>query len=248
MPNDTLQILDRNSSTPLYVQLKNIIRTKISSEEWSPDSPIPSENELCNIYGISRMTARSVITQLVSEGLLYRIAGKGTYVSESKLEITSLSYTGLRHQLEAQGRSVETKLISLEVVPCDDYIAKKLNIPPKEMIYKIKRLRSVDNIPVCYYKTYVPCSLSPGLEKKDLENEQLCKILSVNYALNRSKVTETLESYIADAPKAELLNIPPGFPLLLLQNRISTSSDVIFEYTRVYFRGDKIKLRMEYNE
>lgn len=248
MPNDTSKYLDRNSSTPLYIQLKNIIRTKISSEEWMPDSSIPSENELCNIYGISRMTARSVITQLVTEGLLYRIPGKGTYVSDSKLEITALSYTGLRSQLEAQGKNVSTQLLSIEQVPCDSYVSKKLNISLGEKIYKIKRVRYVDNTPVCYYKTFVPAVLCPDLESKDLENEQLCKILGTYYALNRSKIDESLESYIADIPKAEILNIPPGFPLLLLQDKISTSSDVVFEYTRVYFRGDKIKLRFRYDE
>lgn len=248
MSTDTSNYLDRKSSTPLYIQLKNIIRTKISSEEWAPDSPIPSENELCNIYGISRMTARSVITQLVSEGLLYRIPGKGTYVSESKLEITGLSYMGLRSQLEAQGKNVSTALLSIEQVPCDDYVSKKLSISPGEKIFKIKRVRYVDSTPVCYYKTFVPAVLCPELEKKDLEKEQLCAILSMNYALNRAKVVETLESYIADVPKAEILNIPPGFPLLLLQDKIATSSDVIYEYTRAYFRGDKIKLRFEYNE
>jgi len=248
MSGDTTNYLDRSSPTPLYIQLKNIIRTKISSEEWILDSPIPSENELCNIYGISRMTARSVITQLVSEGLLYRIPGKGTYVSESKLEITGLSYIGLRSQLEAQGKSVSTQLLSIVRVPCDEHISKELNSQPGEDIFKIKRIRYVDNSPVCYYKTFVPAVLCPDLDTKDLESEQLCKILSMNYALNRSKVVETLESHIADLPKAEILNIPPGFPLLLLQDKISTSSDVIFEYTRVYFRGDKIKLIFKYNE
>ena len=249
MPKDTSQYLDRNSATPLYIQLKNIIRTKISSDEWSPDSPIPSENELCSIYGISRMTARSVITQLVAEGLLYRIPGKGTYVSESKIEITGLSYTGLRSQLEAQGKHVTTSLLTSEQEPAGAYIAKKLHIGADEKVYKIERVRYIDDtVPVCYYKTFIPAALCPGLEEKDLEGEQLCKILGADYALNRSKVIETLESYIADGPKAEVLNIPPGFPLLLLQDKIATNSNVVFEYTRVYFRGDKIKLRFEYNE
>lgn len=248
MNANELTALDRVNSTPLYVQLKNIIRSKISSEEWLPNTMIPSENELSSIYGISRMTARNVITQLVAEGLLYRIPGKGTFVNEAKIEITGLSYTGLRSQLESQGQKVETKLLSIERVKCDEYVARKLNIAPNDEIYKIKRMRTANGIPVSYHKSFVPCALCKNLEAYDLENDQLCKILSEHFSLNRARVVETLESYIADVPKAEILGITPGFPLIMLQDTIATNSGEIFEYTRVYFRGDKIKLRLEYNE
>ncbi len=240
--------LNRYDAMPLYVQLKNIIREKISSEEWPPNSMIPSENELSRIYGISRMTVRSVITQFVTEGLLYRIQGKGTFVSDNKIEISGLHYVGIRSQLEEMGHQVSTKLISCDITQADNYLSKKLEIIPGEDVYAIRRVRAANGVNISYHKSFVPVRLCPGLENRDLEGEQLCTTISTNYLLTRSKVVETLESYIADERKADYLNVYPGYPLILLQDQIYSADNTIFEYTRVYFRGDKIKIRIEYDE
>ena len=73
-------MLEKNSPKPLYQQLKDILVDAIDSEKWKANEKIPSENELSSIYGLSRMTVRSVLTDLVKEGLLYRVQGKGTFV------------------------------------------------------------------------------------------------------------------------------------------------------------------------
>lgn len=104
-------MLERNSPTPLYQQLEDILRVFISNGQWSPDHPIPSENELSKAYGLSRMTVRAVITNLVREGLLYRVQGKGTFVVPPKISTRSPAYLGIREQLEEQGYSTATKLV-----------------------------------------------------------------------------------------------------------------------------------------
>ena len=240
--------LNRYNATPLYTQLSNIIRSKISSGELTPGTMIPSENELGKVYGVSRMTIRSVITQLVSEGLLYRAQGKGTFVSTPKLEISGLHYTGIRSQLEEMGHSVATRLLTNEVIAADELLAAKLQISPGEQVYAIQRLRTASGVNISYHKSYVPVRLCPGLNEKALEEEQLCKIISDDYLLTRSRVQETLESYIADDEKAEYLDVNPGFPLILLEDKIYSKDDILFEYTQVYFRGDKVKIRIEYKE
>ena len=74
-------MLDRNNPKPLYQQLRDVLVDAIDSGRWGPNDKIPSENELSVTYGLSRMTVRSVITDLVREGLLYRVQGKGTFVA-----------------------------------------------------------------------------------------------------------------------------------------------------------------------
>ncbi len=239
--------LNRFDPTPLYMQLKNIIRDKISSGEWPVNSIIPSENELSKTYGISRMTVRSVITQFVNEGVLYRIQGKGTFVSEAKIEISSLHYIGIREQLEVQGREVSTRLISCTHMPANDFLSQKMGVPLGEELFKIKRVRATNGSSISYHKSYVPVALCPDLDQKDLQGEQLCKIMSSDYLLQRSRVVETMESYIADTTKAGYLEVFPGFPLILLEDQLYTADNTLYEYTRVYFRGDKIKVRIEYN-
>jgi GntR family transcriptional regulator len=137
MSSSSSKKLNRYDATPLYAQLHDIIRAKISSGEWAPDSMIPSENELGRIYGVSRMTIRNLITQFVNEGILYRIQGKGTFVSAPKLEISGLHYTGIRSQLEEMGHSVTTKLLSNEKISADEALAGKLQIAAGDEVYAI---------------------------------------------------------------------------------------------------------------
>ena len=100
--------LNRDSAVPLYLQLADELRHKILSGEWQPEQRIPSENELNQIYSISRMTIRQVLGKLVDEGLVFRVHGKGTFVAQRKIATRSPSYYGVREQLEAQGYSTRT--------------------------------------------------------------------------------------------------------------------------------------------
>ena len=245
--DNTDMMLDRESSVPLGKQLETIMRRKISTGVWAPNTRIPSENELCKICGISRMTARNVVSQFVSYGYFYRIQGKGTFVSEKKYEFSSLQYSGLRKQLEEQGHSVSTKLISCDVMPADEFLADKLNISVGEQVFKVKRVRAANGINISYHKSYVPVKLCPGLEKKDLTNEQLCKIMATDYYLERQYVVETLETFVADRSKAKYLNVKPGMPLLLLQDQLYTPDNRIYEFSIIFFRGDKIKMHIEFH-
>jgi GntR family transcriptional regulator len=239
--------LERNSANPLYAQLKSIIKEQIENGEWGPNTMIPSENELAMNYNISRMTVRSVITQLVHEGILYRVQGKGTFVCESKIEMSSLSYAGIRSQLEKKGYKVETKLLEVKQIPCNGSVSQRLQIPPGTMVYDIRRTRFANDVYISYHHTFVPVALCNDLEQYDLQNEQLCEIMSVHYGLNRAYSVETLESYLADEPKAVILGVGYGFPLLLLQDLIFNANKTPFEYSRIFFRGDKVTLRFEYN-
>ena len=92
-------MLDRNNPKPLYAQFEDLLRSAIMAGEWETNHAIPSENELSRTYGLSRMTVRSVITQLVKEGLLFRVQGKGTFVAAPKITTRSPAYMGIREQL-----------------------------------------------------------------------------------------------------------------------------------------------------
>ena len=105
--------LQRDSAVPLYVQLEQVLRAKIASGEWKPNQRIPSENELNRMYGLSRMTARGVLTTLVNEGVLFRVPGKGTFLAPVKIDAISPAYGGVREQLEAMGYQTTTAVLSV---------------------------------------------------------------------------------------------------------------------------------------
>ena len=95
--------IERNNPKPLYVQLEELIRNNIDTGIWKPQNAIPSESELSKEYDLSRMTIRTACQNLVQEGVLYRVPGKGTFVSEPKIMTESLAYMGFREQLERMG-------------------------------------------------------------------------------------------------------------------------------------------------
>ena len=242
-----MPMLDRDSPKPLYVQLEQILRTAIRNKEWEVNHAIPSEIELSKMYSVSRMTARAVITQLVNEGLLYRVQGKGTFVAEPKIPARSLAYMGVRAQLERMGYQTSTRLTHFEIIKANLYLADTLKRTPEEDIIFIERVRSVKDSPISIHRSYLPKALCPTLNEEYLESEQLCVIIEAQFGLKATLVTESLESVLATEEEAALLEIDRRFPLLMLEDLNKTEAGEIFEYSKVLFRGDKVKLHFEYD-
>ncbi len=239
-------MLDRNSPTPLHIQARDILLERIESEEYKVNTMIPSEKDLCAEFNVSRMTIRAVLTELVREGKLYRIQGKGTFVAEPKITANTLSYVGIREQLERQGIATSTKVLSVTTVLAPLSLVKAVPEFQGQMVYCILRLRCAKGAPLSLHTSYIPVELCPGLEKYDLMGEQLCVLLHREYGLLRHSVTETLESAVANEVEAKYLEVEKGHPLLLLRNTIADKSGRPFEYSTVVFRGDKIRIQMYY--
>ena len=237
-------MLDRQSPQTLHSQLEEIMRQRIENEVWKPDSNIPSENELSNIYGISRMTVRSVLNLLVREGLIYKVPGKGTFVSKPKIVLSQMA---IQDQLEQMGYETSTKLVSIEKDIVSFKITKSLNLSSNTQMYILKRIRYIKEEPFSIHISYIPVSLCPSLESKDLEGVQFCNILRNEYQIKIGKTVETLESTNATIEEAKMLSVKKLFPLLLLDSIVYSEDELPIEFSKVLFRGDKIKLHLEFN-
>ena len=226
--------------------MEDLVRKNLASGSWPPGYMIPSENELSREFGISRMTVRSVITKLVQEGLLFRIPGKGTYVSEQKIVAKSLSYAGIREQLEQMGYEVSTQLLDTTRELGSEKLCNIFGLPQGTYFLKILRLRFLKGEPLSIHTSYIPADLCPGLEHQDLINDQLCHLMSSKFGLVRKHTQETLESVASNAEEAQLLHIHEGHPLLLLEDTIFGENNKPFEYAKVIFRGDRITITLEF--
>ena len=240
--------LNRQSPQPLHLQFEELLRVQLDNEEWPVHSCIPSENELSRKYGISRMTVRAVLTRLVDAGLLYRVPGKGTFVAEPKIVRRPLSQMGITQQLEQMGYETSTKVINIGVVSCPSKMAKRLKLEPGTDVTTIKRLRFVKGEPLSIHTSYIPLSVCSDLEMQDFEHNQLCDIMEQVYHHEIIRRVETLESTTASIDEAELLSVRPAFPLLLLNTTIYTTGDLPVECSAVVFRGDKFKIKLEFNK
>lgn len=241
----TEQLL-HESATPLYAQLEEIFRTKVSTGEWAPGDRIPSENEFNRLLGVSRMTVRGVLTKLVEEGLLLRVAGKGTFVAMSKIQTKSPAYQGVREQLEDMGLQTSTQLIRNARRSPSASVRHNLRLGGNDDVFAIERVRSADGEPISLHYSYVPLRLAPTLHEHDPASEQLCVILDEHYGLSMKYVEEKLESVPANSEVAGRLGIHPGDPVLLLQDVIFDASRAPFEYSKILFRGDKVQIQFAY--
>lgn len=240
----SLKKIKRNSSQALFSQLEEIIRDGIENGLWDPGEAIPSERELSNMYGLSRMTVRRALDRLVSNGLLFRVDGKGTFVNEPKVSYQALSLAGLREQTIGIGQSPSAKLLGVEKILAPMNIASVLNIKPDEPLYLIERVSFANEMPFALHRSYIPEKICPGLLDSDLANNSLYALLKKYKNITISRASETLESALATDRESLFLNVPAGSPMFLLRITTFEANDKPIEFAKVIFRGDRIQLSL----
>ncbi len=234
----------RDSSQSLFSQLEEILREGIEDGLWKPGEPIPSERELSRIYEMSRMTVRKAIDRLVTAGFLYRVDGKGTFVSEPKVSYQALTLAGLREQTLKLGYSPSTKLMGIERVLPSETIAANLAIPTDKPVFLIERVVYANDVPLALHRSYIPEFLCPGLPKFDLDNASLYAILKEKYGITIQKASEMLETTLASVRESLLLGVEPGSPMFLLRITTYDNEPKPVEYVKVIFRGDRVQLSL----
>jgi GntR family transcriptional regulator len=239
-------LLDKSRPIPLYYQVKESLLEKIKSNQFKVGDLIPSESELQEEYNVSRITIRRAIQELVQEGHLYTRQGRGTFVSRPKVSQELNLITSWAETMAAMGMRPETKRIEYFVEPAPVNIARLLNIPIGDKVYRIERLRYADGEPTCIMTNYLSPAVVPGFLAKGLKSESLYETLEKHYSIVLSRAEETVEAKAAKASEAELLNIKRGAPLLCATRVTYDITDrpveVVISITRADRYSYKIKL------
>jgi GntR family transcriptional regulator len=225
---------------PKHAQLRDAL-AELAAAELGPDAAIPSERELMATHGVSRATVRKAIDQLVSDGLLTKIHGKGTFVArprlESRLHLASFSQDMRRRGLVPSTRALG---IELEEPPAD--VTASLGLGATDRAWRVERVRLADEQPIAHERGWYPESLLPGLIRHDLGGS-LYEIFSDHYGMVIDAGEQTLWGEAADATYAELLEAPLHTPLLVFR-RVSTSAGTPLEHVVSRYRGDRYQLHM----
>lgn len=230
--------MEKNQS--LHAYIKEELLNRIKSNVYKKGEQIPPELELCKDFDVSRTTVRTALNQLAQEGYLVRQQGKGTYVAEQKVQQT-LSHTVKRYsdQIAVQGRKAEINLLSVKVVPADDFLVHALNVSLNDPIQRVERIRKVNGEPTQYEKAYIPWDTAPGITKEHAETS-LYAALKDQFNVHITKTTETLEITLADEHTSERLHCREGLPCFYLETIAEDDKGKIVEFSRSYFRGDKM--------
>jgi GntR family transcriptional regulator len=237
--------INKNSPIPLYYQLAEILHEQIASGELKPGEQIPTERELCEKTGISRVTVRQAIAYLIRDGLLVARSGKGTFVAEPKFAYDPLHLLGFTEEMMQKGAAATSRVLEKEVVTPPAQVAAGLHLSSSATTVKIVRLRLSEGIPLLLETVYLPSALCPGLEQEDLADQSLYALLESKYGLRLSHARQTLEPTIANQYEAEMFGIPIGTGMILLQGVTFTDSNRPVEYFKAIYRGDRFKFELE---
>jgi GntR family transcriptional regulator len=236
--------LNKEIPIPLYYQLKEILLEHI--KESKQGESIPTELELCEQFNISRPTVRQAVNELVVEGYLERLKGKGTFISRSKIRQDFLIYLeSFNSEMKRKGLTPTTRVLEFIQEKCDQQVSEALRIKKGSEVIKLRRLRLANVEPIVVVLTFLPARALPGFLLKDLVHGSLYDIIEKEYGLTIDRAMRTLESISAGEYEAELLQIEKGSPIQYIETITYLVDGNPIEFSKAHYRGDRNKFRFE---
>ena len=231
---------------PLYSRIQEYIAELILSGKLAPDAKIQSERDFSEDLGVSRMTVRKAITELVNEGLLERKHGSGTYVAKPKITYEAHELANYVQAMQARNIAAASQLLEFDEVVASRRLSDSLNIEIGNRIYRVAILRFANRVPVILERVFIPCMLCPNLEDWDLEKSSVNDLLTDVYHINSGCISQTVEAVIASDTVAQQLRVTEGFPLLMLSRIIyGKESQKPVIYSQDFLRSDYARIHTD---
>lgn len=231
--------LNPESAVPLYRQLVTALRESVMAGEFPKNSKIPTEMELSGKYGISRITVRSAIDELVDEGILIRRQGKGTYVAPDRLERDMRKFMGFTEACEEGGKQASSKVLSLEIKPATEKQVKMLQLPEDVKVIYLTRARYLDDLPVIMEINIFSMDYSFLLQEK-LEGS-LYGLLR-GRGINPSHGRRTISVCYASKQEADILDTEELAPLLLVEDMVCDDRNRPLHICKQVIRSDRYQM------
>lgn len=240
-----MEMMKEDHDEPRYRQIARILQTEIETQA-QPGDAIETEAEIEQRFGVSRITVRKAIDELVHAGLLIRRRGSGTFVARPKVSQElgiSRSWTERMHELGFESRTVDCEMLKI-VPPPWVTTALQLQEHDPEPVLRIQRLRYADNEPIALMVDYLRLQFVPDLAEKGLEGESLYETLERRYKLELAYVEDTIAARAATLFEARLLGIEPGAPVLFVTRVTYLPDDIPLDAATVVSRGDRYEYRI----
>ncbi|HRQ11667.1 MAG TPA: GntR family transcriptional regulator [Trueperaceae bacterium] len=234
--------IDRERPEPLYHQLEVLLRARILSGEWPAESRIPTEQELCDAYQVSRVTARQAIRNLVEGGYLVRRAGLGTFVTAPLLTAGERGLKSFSEEMRALSLRPGATLLELKEADADQAELERLELPVGSRVVRIKRLRTGDGRPIGLQHTRLPAARFPDLEAVDLADRSLYELLEQRFGVVVAEARETFWVSKVPAEDAGILQVDRGVCAFRVERVAMDATGVPIEFTTSLMRGDRYKI------
>ena len=247
--NNNIPIISRRGDpTPMYFKLQMILKNEIEGRKWRPGHAIPTERTLAQIYQVSLGTVKQALLNLVNEGYLNRVQGKGTFVLDSTLGNQSLQYYRLLRSFKDKQAELKVKLLTINEVSCSTPADRYLGMRQGQKLYEIKRLFLHGEKPVVYTVSYLPQKLFPDLDKwstSRFEKTPLYLALEQHYHLPTILNHELFGTTLADGEAAQALHVRKGRDLLTIEMISFTYRQKPYEYRQTYCLTHEYKVFRE---
>lgn len=236
--------MDKDYSFPKYKIIHDVIKQRILDGKYIDNNhQIPDELTLCNEFRCSRMTMKKALDILVSEGLIYRKRGHGSFVlykNSYQKSVLQLFDQDLLSFSELTENECSTKVLEFQLLFADEEIANKLNIHIQDSVYKIVRLRSLDNEPYLIETIYMSTALVSGLTLEIL-SQSLFHYIETKTDLKITSSQRSLRAMIPNNLDTQHLLLEQNEPVLELEEIVFLSNGEVLEYNTTHYRFDKIE-------
>ena len=232
---------------PLYAQLKNSILKQIENELKEHDK-INSENELMELYNVSRTTVRRALGELIDEGILYSQQGVGTFVNSVKDTYEFGNYSGFSKRMRGLGFEVKYQLLEEKIIKVNKSIASKLYLEEDDEAFYLERVGIRDRLPMNYTISYIPYKLVKGIEANNFQYASLYSVLENKFDITITRTVRYIEAIQTDYHLAETLHISEGRPILKFNGFVYGKCDdeeILVEHFVTYYRTDITKFYIE---
>lgn len=230
-----------------YQEIANDLRSQIQSGVYKSGEQLALEREMCEHYGVSRITIKKAVDQLVKEGLVVKRRGSGTFVkSLANEDVHDISmanqFSGFSKSFA--GKKVTTEVVRFDIIHPAPEIAEKLNITTDDFVYDIVRLRKVDDHPVVIDYTQMPIELIPGI-KRDVLEKSIYQYIEKNLHFKIQSAHRFIRALMPTEQEEKLLHIEHGkMPILEVEQIAFLDDGRAFEYSKAHHRGDKQTFRV----
>lgn len=240
--------IDKGGFTPLYIQVRDILKDLINSGKLKPDDQIPSENELSSAFKISRMTVRQAIQELMREGFINIRRGEGTFVSSVPHTQMLLKLEGFSSEMAKLGYRNHSRVLEIEKIASFDSFEMAysgLGKSPGEPLVRIRRVRYVEDTPFAMETSFLSYGTGSGLlEPQMADDTSIYNYIEKELHIRLSRADHTIQPGLADQEIAEYLEIKKGSPILRLHGTTFSMNNKAIEYLEGIYRGDQYELKV----
>jgi GntR family transcriptional regulator len=225
--------------TPLHIQLADIIRDQIKTGAFRPGDQLPTENELMRQHDLSSSTVRQAVLSLVREGLLFRRAGKGTFVAKRHIGRDLLSFSGFSEEAVARGFRPGTRQAKVAWGPANNTVAAALSIAPGDRVLTVERLRTIDDEVVALEVVSLPEALGVQLERFNLADISLTAALESDLHIALVRAKQDIRGGIARGALAKALDAQGGSAVLEIDRTAFDGGDAPVYFSASVYRADR---------